>query len=172
MKCGFVTCDRPIKAKGLCQAHYKQLLRGSELKPLRMPAGDSCSFHGCDRQGYAKGLCQAHYNQRWQGLNLTPIKARGSGYLNPKGYRVLSMPDHPNAGSNGKIFEHVVVMSEAIGRPLTRAENVHHRNGDRSDNRLENLELWSTSQPSGQRVVDKIQWARELLALYDGLDLP
>lgn len=45
-------------------------------------------------------------------------------------------------------------------------ENVHHRNGDRLDNRIENLELWSTVQPSGQRVRDKIEYALEILTRY------
>jgi hypothetical protein len=58
-------------------------------------------------------------------------------------------------------------MGEHIGRPLTKEESVHHMNGDRTDNRIENLELWSKSQPPGQRVEDKIQWAREILALYE-----
>jgi len=34
------------------------------------------------------------------------------------------------------------------------------------DNRESNLELWSSSQPKGQRVEDKVAWAREILALY------
>lgn len=61
-------------------------------------------------------------------------------------------------------------MGEHIGRRLTKEENVHHLNGDRSDNRLDNLELWSTKQPPGQRVKDKVQWAREILELYVGLE--
>lgn len=66
-----------------------------------------------------------------------------------------------------KVFEHRVVMGMMLGRAMLGHERVHHINGVRHDNRPENLELWSTSQPPGQRVVDKVAWAKELLALYD-----
>lgn len=69
------------------------------------------------------------------------------------------------------IFQHIVIMEEYLGRKLLPHENVHHLNGVRDDNRIDNLELWSTHQPSGQRVVDKIRWAKEILALYEGLDI-
>lgn len=46
-------------------------------------------------------------------------------------------------------------------------EQVHHKNGDRSDNRLKNLELWTTSQPAGQRVKDKLKWAKEFIKIYE-----
>lgn len=69
-------------------------------------------------------------------------------------------------GNIRRMLEHRWVMEQVIGRELLPNENVHHINGDRQDNRRENLELWSTSQPPGQRIEDKVAWAIELLELY------
>jgi cell division protein FtsL len=76
------------------------------------------------------------------------------------------MPEHLNAARHGRIKEHRWVMAEHLGRALLSEENVHHRNTDRLDNRIENLELWTTSQPQGGRVADKIAWAIEFLGKY------
>lgn len=95
---------------------------------------------------------------------------KGSGCLTIHGYKKIRKNSHPNAWKTGDIFEHVFVMSEHIKRPLIKGETVHHKNGIKDDNRIENLELWSSSHPYGQRVEDKIEWCKEFVAIY-GYDL-
>jgi hypothetical protein len=96
-----------------------------------------------------------------------PIRrAGGVGFINDDGYRIMYVSGHPNAKARGQISEHRLVMSQILGRPLRKGETVHHKNGVRDDNRPANLELWTKSHPSGQRVVDKLAWARELIETY------
>ena len=92
-------------------------------------------------------------------------------HLNKSGYMQIYDPKSIYKSGSQFVFQHRQVMGEHLGRPLLPNENVHHKNGDRADNRLENLELWSKSQPAGQRVADKLKWAREIIALYGDLDI-
>lgn len=63
-------------------------------------------------------------------------------------------------------------MEQMLGRKLASHENVHHKNGNRSDNSPGNLELWVTAQPSGQRPEDLVQFAYEILAQYGPMVAP
>ncbi len=76
------------------------------------------------------------------------------------------MPEHPNAWGEGNLYEHTVVMSEHLGRPLYPDEQVHHKNGVHNDNRFENLELKVNAHGPGITISDAIQWAQEILRRY------
>jgi hypothetical protein len=70
------------------------------------------------------------------------------------GYVEVYMPEHPRAQKSGYIPEHRLVMEKVLGRLLEPHESVHHKNGRRTDNRPENLELWKRSHPEGVRQRD------------------
>lgn len=119
------------------------------------------------------------YECRWAAARSRDEYGR---YLNAEGYIILDKrySNRPpsravnrdgyvrlNVRKDGRVLEHRHVMEQHLGRRLAADENVHHINGNKTDNRLENLELWVRSQPSGQRVTDLLTWAREILARYE-----
>lgn len=165
--CKEVACKKEVLAKDLCQAHYALKRRtGSTQKTY---VRGTCSLDDCDIPHLAKGYCSSHY-YKWKHHGdpyWEQPKAPPKRIVDQHGYiELTNMHDYPGSKKNGRIFEHRYVMSEHLGRELLPEENVHHINGVRDDNRIENLEIWNTSQPAGQRPEDKVLWAVELLKLY------
>jgi hypothetical protein len=88
-------------------------------------------------------------------------KENSGRYIDGNGYARVRLPQHPNAGRDGYVQEHRFVLAQVLGRPLHPFESPHHKNGIRSDNRPENLELWTKPQPAGQRPEDLAAWVVE-----------
>ena len=168
--CSFENCSRKKHAKGYCSTHYSRLLRNGDatLSNRVHKYNKNCDAvyengYSCNKKAYAKDYCRKHYLAFKRYGNPLTNKSQKE---NPSNYVDVFMPGHPNARKDGYLFEHRLVMSDYLGRPLLPGENVHHKNGNRKDNRIENLELWSESQPTGQRIEDKLLWAKEIISLY------
>ena len=140
-------------------------------------------------RGSSKKECRSCYDRRKRLENLEEHNRKHREYLRKRkgkpiegeskskgnlghiekstGYKTLRRPNHPNVkNKQGRVYEHVLVMTEYLQRPMRPGETIHHKNGIRDDNRIENLELWDTNHPPGQRVQDKIQFYIEFLKLH------
>lgn len=129
-----------------------------------------CAWEGCTNSVAEK---RKYCSSCWAEHRGVIVRQGGDYRRHPDGARVPRKDGYISVKVNGVWHqEHRYVMAQRIGRDLLSHETVHHINGVRDDNRLENLELWSSDHPFGQRVQDKLAWAREIIDLYADLQEP
>lgn len=179
-KCAVDGCDLlgPY-VKGFCSSHYERFKKyGDPLKGrpkqgviTRRSSVEPCSCENCDKIAVAKGFCNAHWYKFKRygdplGGKFTRSDRNSEWYVGHTGYVLRYEPKGKHSGANGSVYQHRYIMGEKIGRKLKTSENVHHKNGIRSDNRIENLELWISAQPAGQRVEDLVEFSRRIIRDY------
>jgi hypothetical protein len=159
--CTVDECARRATVKRMCRLHYDRVQRTGSVA-LIVREKDDCSVEGCLRKERARGLCALHIQRLYKHGDpgeAAPRTGDGTPKRGRDGYVMLTVRGR-------RMLEHRYVMERMLGRRLLGTETVHHINGVRHDNRPGNLELWSSSQPSGQRVDDLVAWAHEILATY------
>lgn len=154
-----------------CFIHYGRNLNGTNMdKPfITHNKGLVCKNPDCTKPAHAKGFCKnchKKFIKYGDAQYKKPIQKR----LTSNGYVAWHEPENIHSMSDGNVLEHRYIIGEEIGRRLTREENVHHKDGNRTNNDRDNLELWNTSQPPGQRIEDKLKWAREIIKMYEDIE--
>lgn len=119
------------------------------------------SYTGCCSNCHKKIPWDAKYN------NKPHFKHKTSG-----GYIAIYDPKHPMADCVGRIMEHRYIMAKHIGRNLTDLEIVHHINGNKKDNRIENLELVNKHTHVLISKLDKRIKQLEKFIIKNGLIIP
>jgi hypothetical protein len=148
--------------------HFQRARKyGDPATRQRMAKGEtgfSCTIPGCDKPNKAQGLCYVHYQRfrRFGDPLFTKIRPHGMGTIVWDGYLKITVDGQ-------RVLKHRYVMEQHLGRTLSRSEIVHHINGNRLDNRIENLCVMTQSEHCkiSPKCLDnmakgrKLRWAKK-----------
>lgn len=136
-----------IRCKGNCKSCNNTIYRQKkrDKSPLvYCQCGCEQLMHSMTMNRKPARFILGHTIQYIQGKGKEASHWKGGKRKHTEGYNQIWFPSHPNSNTQGYVLEHVKVMSDKIGRALNKGEVVHHKNGVRNDNRIENLELFAT----------------------------
>lgn len=162
-RCSVSGCDYRPAANGLCKYHHGALRASGAYVPsnnkTEYAPGSVCLTPGCSTRPVSRGMCSKHAQQRDAGiidaegntLRAFRKRERKGCWIGQQGYVLVHAAEgHPRARVDGTILEHRAVMEAHLGRYLEEYEIVHHRDGDRQNNVLSNLELLDGRAHHGQ----------------------
>ena len=139
----------------------------------------------CPDCGLLHFVSHKNYYSQQSGKHKLSFRCRHCGILqaartrrNPKltktnhGYIKLYRPENPMADKRGEVYEHRLVMSEILGRPLETWEIIHHKDGNRANNHPSNLELHPSSEHiTITRLQNRVKQLESLLS-KNQIDIP
>jgi hypothetical protein len=170
--CSEADCENPQMALGLCGFHYKRFKTGipfDQYRKQRYGPDATCLADLCEEKPKSHGYCKFHAERVRHGVEVNKPKKKAKTISDiPLLTEIESFNWHNNSHNylsthigKKEILQHRVLWEAHNGRKLEKFENIHHINGIRDDNRIENLELWTKPQPCGQRPEDLVAWVIE-----------